>query len=34
VPVVGVTETIVPPGARYQQWQLGQLQQLAGALDG
>jgi zinc/manganese transport system substrate-binding protein len=33
VPVVAVTETLNPPGASFQQWQVSQLQALKSALD-
>ena len=33
VPVVGVTETIDPPGASFQDWQVSQLRALKSALD-
>ena len=32
IPLVAVTETLSPPGASFQQWQLAQLRELAGAL--
>lgn len=32
VPVVSITETLTPEGATFQEWQIGQLQQLAKAL--
>jgi len=34
VPVVPVTETVNPPGATFQQWQVSQLQALRAALEG
>jgi hypothetical protein len=33
IPVVGVTETIQPPDASFQQWQLGELNDLQNALN-
>jgi len=34
IPVVGVTETVQPPGASFEQWFSGELAALRRALDG
>jgi zinc/manganese transport system substrate-binding protein len=33
IPVVAVSETLQPPGATFEEWQLGQLTALDNALD-